>query len=158
MCNDYPPFSTEPIAKWSSTTARTSDGEQPISLPPLPPTTSSQASRSESSMSPPVMLSSCLPPDPAKLVRRIQDSLFVEMGELSPDRLDFPDLHTTEESASIPKAQEVTDIIEWVQCFSVFTAIIHCSQPDHTPDLLGYQYLIVQTSLLCQEGRWVIYN
>ena len=55
------------------------------------------------------------------------------------------------------KIQEVTDIIEWVQCFSVFTAIIHRSQPDCTPDLLGYQNFMAQTSLLCQEGRWVIY-
>ena len=124
-------------------------GEQPTPPAPLPPTTSSQASRSESSMSPPVILSSCLPPVPAKLVRRIQDGLFVEMGELSPDRLDFPDLPATEQSASTPKVQEVTDIIEWVQCFSVFTAIIHRSQPDRTPDLLGYQNLMVQTSLLC---------
>jgi len=109
-------------------------------------------------MSPPVMLSSCLPPVPAKLVRRIQDGLFVEMGELSPDRLDFPDLPATEQSASTPKVQEVTDIIEWVQCFSVSTAIIHRSQPDRLPDLLRYQNLMVQTSLLCQEGRWVIYD
>jgi len=133
-------------------------GEPLTSPAPSPPTTRSQASRSESSMSPPVMFSSCLPPVPAKLVRRIQDGLFVEMGELSPDRLDFQDLLATEQSASSSKVHEVTDIIDWVQCFSVFTAIIHRSQPDRTPDLLGYQNLIVQTSLRCQEGRWVIYD
>jgi len=133
-------------------------GQQPTSPAPLPPTTSSQASWSESSMPPPVMLSSCLPPVPAKLVWRIQDGLFVEMGELSPDRFDFLDLPATEQSASTPKVQEVTDITEWVQCSSVFTAIIHRSQPDLTPDLLGYQNLMVQTSLLCQEGCWVIYD
>ena len=87
-------------------------GEPLTSPAPSPPTTRSQASRSESSMSPPVMLSSCLPPVPEKLVRRIQDGLFVEMGELSPDRLDFPDLLATEQSASSSKVHEVTDIID----------------------------------------------
>ena len=68
------------------------------------------------------------------------------MGELSLDRLDSPDHLMTDMTASSQKIQEVTDIIEWVQCFSIFTAIIHRSQPERTPDLLGYQNLIIQTS------------
>jgi len=59
---------------------------------------------------------------------------------------------------SQPKLQEVTNIVEWVQCFSVFTTVIHRSQPERTPDPLGYQNLIVQTSLLCQEACWVLYD
>ena len=107
---------------------------------------------------PPVMFSSCLPPVPTKLVQRIQDGLFIEMGELSPDRLDSSDYLASDQLASSQKIQQVTSIIEWVQCFSVFTAVIHRSQPERTPDLLGYQNLIIQTSLLCQEGRWTVYN
>ena len=104
------------------------------------------------------MFSSCLPPVPAKLVKRIEDGLFVEMGELSLDRLDSPDHLMTDMIASSQKIQEVTDITEWVQCFSTFTAIIHCSQPERTPDLFRYQNLIIQTSRLCQESHWILYG
>ena len=82
----------------------------------------------------------------------------MEMGELSLDRLDSPDHLMTDMTASSQKIQEVTDIIEWVQCFSIFTAIIHRSQPERTPDLLVYQNLIIQTSRLCQESRWILYD
>ena len=133
-------------------------GELPTYPEPLPPATSRQPTRPESSALPPVMFSSCLPPVPAKLVQRIQDGLFIEMGELSPDRLDSSDHLASDQAASSQKIQQVTSIIEWVQCFSVFTAVIHRSQPERTLDLLGYQNLVIQTSLLCQEGRWTVYD
>jgi len=104
------------------------------------------------------MFSSCLTPVPVKLVQRIQDGLFVEMGELSPDRLDSPDHLVNDQPAISQTLLEVTNIIKWVQCLSVFTAVIHHSQPEHTTDLLRYQNFIVQTSLLCQEGRHVLYD
>ena len=133
-------------------------GEVPTCLSSMPPATTRQPSHPESSALPPVMLNSCLPPVPAKLVQRIQDGLFIEMGELSPKRLDSPDHLASDQPPSSHKVQEVTNIIEWVQCFSVFIAIIHRSQPERTPDLLGYQNLIVQTSQICQEGHWVVYD
>jgi len=48
--------------------------------------------------------------------------------------------------------------MEWVQCFNIFVAVFHSSQPDRTPDLIGYQNLIMQTSKLGQEGRWILYD
>ena len=91
-------------------------------------------------------------------MQRIQNGLFIEMGELSPDYLDSADYPASNRSTSNHKVPEVTSIIEWVQCFSVFSAVVHRSQPECTPDLLGYQNLIIQTSMLCQEGRWVLYD
>jgi len=116
-----------------------------------------QPSLYESSGLPPVLLSSCLPLVPTKFVQRIQVGLFIEMGKLSSDRLDSPDLFASERSTSShSKVPEVSSIIEWVQCFSVFIAVVHRSQPDCTPDLLGYQNLIMQISMLGEAGRWIL--
>jgi len=128
-------------------------GNRPTSLPPA---TRCQPSLYKSSSVAPVMLSGCLPPVPARLVQRIQDGLFIEMGELSSDHLDSPDHFASERSTrSRRKVPEVSSIIE---CFSVFIAVVHRSQPDCTPDLLGYQNLIMQTSMLGQEGHWILYD
>ena len=134
-------------------------GESSVRPSSLPPATRCQPSIYESSGLPPVMFSSCLPPVPAKLVQRIQDGLFIEMGELSSDRLDSPDYFTNERSTNNhSKVPEVTSIMEWVQCFSIFIAVVHSSQPGRTPALIGYQNLIMRTSMLGQEGRWILYD
>lgn len=98
-------------------------GESLIRSVPLVTDVSTQPNRQESGALPPVMLSSCLPPVPVKLVRRIEDGLFIEMGELSPNQLDSSDHLTSDLPASSRKIREVTSIIEWVQCFSVFIAL-----------------------------------
>ena len=128
-------------------------GESPVRPSSLSPATRCQASIYESSSLPPVMFSSCLPPVPAKLVQRIQDGLLIEMGELSSDRLDSPDHFTNEQSTNNhSKVPKVTSIMEWVQC------LYRSSQPDCTPDLIGYQNLIMWTSMLGQEGHWILYD
>ena len=108
---------------------------------------------------PPVLISGGLPPVPAKLVKRIQDGLFVEMAELLPETLSSPEYAASEEPAGQKqKLREVTNIVDWVQCFGVFIAIISRKEPNRITDLIGYQNLIIQSSIHCQEGRWVIYD
>jgi len=134
-------------------------GKSPVCKTSLPSATRRQHSLYENSDLPSVRLSSYLPPVPAKLVQWIQDGLFIEMGEVSSDRLDSPDHFASERSTSChSKVPEVSNIIEWVQCFSIFIAVVHHSQPDCTPELLGYQNLIMQTSILGQEGCWILYD
>ena len=108
---------------------------------------------------PSVLISGGLPPVPAKLVKRIQDGLFVEIVELLLETLSSPEYAASEEPAGQKqKLHEVTNIVEWVQCIGVFIAIISCKEPNRITDLIGYQNLIIQSSIHCQEGCWVIYD
>ena len=106
-----------------------------------------------------VYITSGLPPIPAKLVTRIQEGRFVEMAELSPIQLgllDSPDYKQFKGSKS--KLQEVTNIVEWVQCFGTYIAIITRTEPYRITDLLGYQNLIIQSYQKYQKGCWVAYD
>ena len=38
------------------------------------------------------------------------------------------------------KPKEVTDMLDWVQCFGVYVAIISFKEPNRIPDLIGYQF------------------
>ena len=105
----------------------------------------------------PVLISGGVPPVPAKLVKWIQDGLFVEMVELLSETLSSPEYAVSEEPAGQKqKLREVTNIVDWVQCFGVFIAIISRKEPNRITDPISYQNLIIQSSIYCQEGHWVI--
>ena len=110
-------------------------------------------------LAPPIMISCWLPPVPAKLVKKIQERLFVEMSEFLPDKLISVEYNTGEYHTSTQKQQhKVLSIVEWVQCFGIFIAVLSHTAPDRTADLLGYQQLIIQALSRCQEGHWEIYD
>ena len=106
-----------------------------------------------------MLFSSGLPPIPAKLVDRIQSGLFVEMSDLLPQKLISAEYSVGDHMTSQkPKQYEVTTIIEWVQCFGIYIAIVSKKEPERTADLHGYQQLIIHSSQHHQEGRWLIYD
>jgi len=49
-------------------------------------------------------------------------------------------------------------IMDRVQCFGAYIAIVSCQKPKHAPDLLGYQRIIMGTSLHCHEENWLMYD
>ena len=69
-----------------------------------------------------LLLGTSCPPVPCKLVKKITDGEFVEMSELLPDRL--ASSGDKELSKSSKKRRVVTDIVEWVQYFGLYIAII----------------------------------
>ena len=81
-----------------------------------------------------------LPPIPARQVKRIKDGQFMEMAKLLPDHLSSSP-YSDEDQAKRTKVKykEVLDIIEWLQCFSLYIAMIACSNASCVVDLLGYQ-------------------
>jgi len=96
---------------------------------------------------PPILISDYLPPVPAKLVKRVQEGYFIEMAELSPNHLDCAELNTGTQSQSRRlQLPEVSDIMEWVQYFGIYVAIISQSMPKHVADLIGYQSIIIGAS------------
>ena len=74
-----------------------------------------------------------LPPVSNKLVMHIQADEFIDMAELLPDRLG---ISTTpgkdDKQATKQKRRQVTNILEWIQCFSIYVAVLTQKHPDHT--------------------------
>ena len=59
------------------------------------------------------------------IVKRIQAGELIDMAELLPDRLGIR-ADTTDKDEKVPKLKrrQVTSILEWVQCYSIYTAVI----------------------------------
>ena len=83
----------------------------------------------------------------------------MEMADLLPDRLGSSHYIDEEQSKSTRfKHQEALSIVEWLQCFSTYTAVISRTEPSRTVDLLGYQNLIIQSYLKHRNGDWATYD
>ena len=105
-----------------------------------------------------VFISNGLSPIPSKLMTHIQEGQFVDMVELVPKRLCA--LDTPEGKSSTSKLWDVTDIVEWLQCFRTYIVIVSHAEPQWVTDLLGYQNLIIQGYHKCQKvvGKPMIVN
>ena len=55
---------------------------------------------------------------------------------------------------SMPKSQDIVDIVEWLHCFATYIALISHMEPHRVADLLGYQSLIIQGYCKYQKGCW----
>ena len=115
-----------------------------------------QSGKSAERAQPLVFISSGLPPIPSRLMARVQAGQFVDMAELVPERLCAWD--PPEEKTPTTKPQDVTDIVEWLQCFGTYIAIIGHTEPHRVPDLLGYQNLVIQGYCKYQKGCWQTYD
>ena len=83
------------------------------------------------------------------------------IAELLPDQLGaitaLPDEDGSKASTkSTPK--QISSIIEWIQCFGIYTAVLSKSQPCHVTDLPGYQTLILQDYMEFQGDCWLQYD
>ena len=86
-----------------------------------------------------------LPPVQSKLVKRLESGELTKTAELLPERLmayTSDDDHT---KASKSKIKPVTNILDWIQAFGLYVAIISHKQPQRVPDLIGYQAFIIDT-------------
>ena len=98
-----------------------------------------------------------LPPVPTKLIKRIQEGKFIDIGELTIDRLSLPFLDDSTKPIR-SRRQPVTSIVEWAQCFSNYIAVLAQAQPKMVSDLLGYQHLILEAYLEYEGDGWVAYD
>ena len=103
-----------------------------------------------------------LPPIPARLVEKIQSGQFVELAELLPDHIgslsDNLALDNESKTSSKQSKRQVSTILEWVRCFSLYMAVIALKYPARLPDLLGYQVLIVETTMEHEGDGWLGYD
>lgn len=105
-----------------------------------------------------IYLGGGLPPVPGKLAKRIEEGQFIEMTELLPERLSFQgELNDPSKQVKF-KHKMVTDILEWLQCFGIYMAIISRKEPHRVVDLLAYQHLIIQAHQEYQGDCWLGYD
>ena len=52
----------------------------------------------------------------------------------------------------------ITNILEWLQAFAVYVSVIARKQPQHVPDLMGYQILMLEASNEYQGNFWLAYD
>ena len=106
------------------------------------------------------MVSAGLPPIPTKLLNRIQDGLFVEMSDLLSDTLTSAKCNAGKDHGDSrkPKHHRKLSIMEWVQSFGVYMAVMSCTKPQRIADLLGYQQWIIQATYNHQPGCWAVYD
>ena len=114
----------------------------------------------------PFILSEGLPPIPAKLVGRIVRGEFIDMSELLRDNLEAQRRGAMRDPASAASSvggtgrlrREVPDLLSWVQCFGMYTAVVGSKFPERVPKLLAYQTLIIREARRCGGRGWLSYD
>ena len=90
-----------------------------------------------------MLIGAGLPPVPQKLVQRIQAGEYV--SELLPNRLEInAGLPVQGDKDKKLKHRQVTNILEWIQCYIIYMAVHAEKYPEKFRDMLGYQTLIVE--------------
>ena len=98
---------------------------------------------------------------PPKLVKKILDLEFIDMAELVPDAWQHGDDNSTgccSHSRRAPKRGPVTDILLWVECFSMLAGVLTTKYPERAPELMAYQKTIVHASRSFAGDHWVTYD
>jgi len=70
------------------------------------------------------------------------------------DSAGYPQIEDTQK----PKVKHISTILEWFQCFSVYSWVITASQPEQAQDLLGYQAVIVDARMQHEGRGWLNYD
>ena len=100
-----------------------------------------------------------LPPVPNKLVTRIQAGEFIDMAELLPDRMGITaPSGKDDKQATKSKRRQVTNILEWIHCYSIYVAVLTKKYQERIQDLLGYQALIVEACMEYNSEAWLGYD
>ena len=56
------------------------------------------------------------------------------------------------------KTKMISNILEWIRCFSLYVAILSHSAPHRVPDLLSYQALIIEAQMEYPGDHWLGYD
>ena len=58
-----------------------------------------------------------------------------------------------------PKHRQVTNILEWIQCYTIYVVVWAEKHPDKIRDMLGYQTLIIVEARMKYKGDgWLEYD
>ena len=79
-----------------------------------------------------VIFGAGLSPVPSKLVKRIEDRGFIELSDLLPERLATIFAEEDQSKSSKSRRKHITSILEWVQCFGLYT-VVKTARKGHRP-------------------------
>ena len=92
---------------------------------------------------------------PQKLVQKIISREYFDLADLLPDQLLASPGPSTSTLVILPesaysthrrKKRQIPDIATWVQVYSTYMLVLGSAFPNHLPELIAYQLLIVQHS------------
>ena len=95
---------------------------------------------------------------PRKLVERIVKLEFVEMSEMLPETWVPESQDTLGGPRRISRRGPITDILVWVECFSLMAAVLAEKFPAKAPQLWAYLRRIVHAARNYQGSAWVAYD
>ena len=108
-----------------------------------------------------------IPAVPQKVAKKLLGGEYVDMAEMRPDAWRMEELMYAGQSDTpscpagsrgVNRKRPVTDIVTWMECFSVMAAIITAKAPERAPHLFAYQRLIVRASQSFEGPAWVSYD
>ena len=114
----------------------------------------------------PFILGESLPVVPAKLVKKILRGDFVDMADLLKDNLEAERRRYSQERESGRASygqtpyyrREVPDMLSWLNCFSLYAAVITSKYPHKTRELWAYQAMMVSEQRRCGGRGWLLYD
>ena len=107
----------------------------------------------------PLYIGGGLQPIPEKLVRRIQDGHYINRAEMLPVNLEASNATDDDQPTTTKrKLPDVTQIMDWIQCFSIYIAVVSRAKPSHVADLITYLNLIINSQRPFQDFDWALYD
>ena len=87
---------------------------------------------------------------------RIELEEFIDMAELLPDHLGPATTLTLPKPSK--QRHDISNILEWIRCFSAYIAVISAKQPHRIPDLLVYLTLTTEAHVQYAGDGWIGYD
>ena len=99
-------------------------------------------------------------PIPERLSKKILNLEFVEMRDLMPETWMREEEESARNTLCLPrrKSAPVTDILQWLQCFSAMVGVLSQKFPRMVPELMAYQAVIIKCSRDFDGLAWAQYD
>ena len=98
---------------------------------------------------------------PPKLLKRILNLEFVEMAELIPGSWGVESETATACCHQVrpqPRRGPITNILLWLDCYSLLVAALVTKFPQYMGDFMAYQRTIIRASKNFEGAAWVLYD
>ena len=107
-----------------------------------------------------------LPSLTKKCVEKILAGEFIDFAELPPAKGKVKSIPQAVEgqivviqAADLMESRKlIPDLATWIQCFSIYAAVIITKEPERAKNLLAYMSLIAKCSLKYKWPSWVVYD
>ena len=117
-----------------------------------------------SSLHKPFVIGPGYSPIPAKLVTKLRAGQFVDLADLLPENVKAQDSEPQSYLdgkllvSTKKRVREITDIVTWVEAFTVYMWIFCCTHSSRWQDMTQYKLLILQTARQFSDKAWLHYD